>query len=57
LQIAFGIHATLEGLAIGIEKTWVKCLIISAAVLCHKWAEGITLGLSFKKSNVNMKTS
>jgi zinc transporter 1/2/3 len=47
----------LEGLAIGLEKTWVKCLILSAAVLCHKWAEGITLGLSFKRANTDLKIS
>ncbi|EGR31297.1 zip zinc transporter family protein, putative [Ichthyophthirius multifiliis] len=57
LQVAFGIHATLEGLAIGLENNWIKCLILVAAVLCHKWAEGITIGLSFKKANIDLKVA
>jgi len=35
-------------MAIGIETELVKCISISAAVVCHKWAEGLTLGLAFK---------
>ncbi|EGR33716.1 zip zinc transporter family protein, putative, partial [Ichthyophthirius multifiliis] len=57
LQVAFGIHATLEGLVIGLENDWIKCLIFAAAVLCHKWAEGITVGLLFKKANINLKVA
>jgi zinc transporter 1/2/3 len=43
LQIAIGIHATFEGLAIGIEVEVAKVLGIFLAVLFHKWAEGLTL--------------
>jgi zinc transporter 1/2/3 len=37
LQIAIGIHAVFEGLAIGIENEVSTCIGISAAVVCHKW--------------------
>jgi hypothetical protein len=30
-------------MAIGIENTETSCLGIAAAVICHKWAEGLTL--------------
>ena len=43
LQIAIGIHATFEGLAIGIETDISKVLGISLAIVFHKWAEGLTL--------------
>lgn len=56
LQIAIGIHAvnnyfvsfelnyqTFEGMAIGIEQEISSCIGIALAVVCHKWAEGLTL--------------
>lgn len=46
-----------EGLAIGLENEPVKCLSIALAVVCHKWAEGLTLGLAFKKAGVDLTTS
>jgi zinc transporter 1/2/3 len=55
--VAIGIHAIFEGLAIGIETEPVKALSIALAVVCHKWAEGLTLGLAFKKAGVDIKTS
>jgi len=55
LQIALGIHSLFEGLAIGIEPTTVKCLGISIAVLCHKWAEGLALGMAFQKANIKFE--
>ncbi|EGR32461.1 zip zinc transporter family protein, putative [Ichthyophthirius multifiliis] len=57
LQIAFGITAILEGLAIGLEKDWVKCLILAAAVLCHKCTEILTFANSLKKANINLKVA
>ncbi|KAL4505217.1 hypothetical protein ABPG72_016284 [Tetrahymena utriculariae] len=54
LQIALGIHATLEGLAIGVEQDFSKCLTIALAVLVHKWAEGLVLGLALKQSKMNL---
>lgn len=57
LQVAIGIHAVFEGLAIGIETETIKVLSIGIAVVCHKWAEGLTLGLAFKKAGVDLKTS
>jgi len=55
LQIAIGIHATFEGMAIGIENTITSCLGIAAAVICHKWAEGLTLGIAFFRAKTEIK--
>jgi len=57
LQVAIGIHATFEGMAIGIETERTACLGIALAVICHKWAEGLTLGLAFFKADVDVKTA
>jgi len=32
-------------------------IAISLAVVCHKWAEGLSLGLAFAESNIPTKTS
>lgn len=32
-------------------------LSIALAVVCHKWAEGLTLGLAFKKAGVDLTMS
>lgn len=55
--MAIGIHAVFEGLAIGIEQEPIKVLSIALAVVCHKWAEGLTLGLAFKKAGVDLTMS
>ncbi|CAD8111030.1 unnamed protein product [Paramecium primaurelia] len=57
LQIAVGIHAVFEGLSIGIQEEVSLCIGIALVVCCHKWAEGMTLGLAFRKAGVNKTTS
>ncbi|CAK66732.1 unnamed protein product (macronuclear) [Paramecium tetraurelia] len=57
LQIAVGIHAVFEGLSIGIQEEVSLCIGIAVVVCCHKWAEGMTLGLAFRKAGVNKTTS
>ncbi|KAL4477967.1 hypothetical protein ABPG72_013375 [Tetrahymena utriculariae] len=52
IQLAFGIHATLEGLAIGVQDNLGLCLTISLAVICHKWAEGLVVGIALKKTGI-----
>ncbi|KAL4501596.1 hypothetical protein ABPG72_018647 [Tetrahymena utriculariae] len=55
LQLTLGIHASLEGLALGVEQNFSRCLTIALAVIVHKWAEGLVLGLVLKKSNMKIK--
>ncbi|KAM3141595.1 hypothetical protein pb186bvf_006200 [Paramecium bursaria] len=54
-KFILGIHAVFEGLAIGIVQEVPECIGISLAVVCHKWAEGITLGLAFRQANIDIK--
>jgi len=32
-------------------------MAIAGAVVCHKWAEGLTLGIAFRKANIDLNTS
>ncbi|KAM3128226.1 hypothetical protein pb186bvf_019645 [Paramecium bursaria] len=57
LQIAVGIHAIFEGIAIGIETNLSKFGGIFLSVLCHKWAEGLTLGIAFRQAKIRRKTA
>lgn len=52
-----GIHAVFEGLSIGLETDVTRCVSIALAVLCHKWAEGLTLGIAFADAKVLKHTA
>ncbi|KAL4505216.1 hypothetical protein ABPG72_016283 [Tetrahymena utriculariae] len=54
LQTALNIHETLEGLSIGVEQDFSQCITISLAILVHKWAEGLVLGLALKQSKMRL---
>lgn len=43
------IHAFFETLALGLQKNTFAVLSLATAILVHKWAEGLTLGLMYKK--------
>lgn len=43
------IHAFFETLALGLQKNTIGLLSLASAILVHKWAEGLTLGLMYKK--------
>jgi zinc transporter 1/2/3 len=45
------IHAFFECLAVGLQKTPLGILGLASAILVHKWAEGLTLGLIYRKEN------
>lgn len=57
LQIAIGIHAVFEGLSVGLSETTGDALALTAAVICHKWAEGLTLGLAFADADIPINIS
>jgi len=52
-----GIHAAFAGLSLGIGKTYGSFIGMLLAIVCHKWAEAMTIGISFAKhlSQVGMK--
>jgi zinc transporter 1/2/3 len=50
LLIALSLHGLFEGIALGVMKTIRDLLFLLIAILAHKWAESLALGISFFKS-------
>ena len=44
-------------MAIGLATSKGDVIALSAAVICHKWAEGLTLGMSYANNNIPIKLS
>lgn len=55
LLIAIGLHGFFEGVAFGIQRTIEGSTFLLIAILAHKWAESLTLGISFVKANTPKK--
>lgn len=57
LALAMGIHAAFAGLALGVVEDYGGFIGMLAAILTHKWAEAMTIGISFAKhlKDVGMK--
>lgn len=50
LMIGLGVHATFEGLSLGIEKDFDKVMIFAIAIVLHKGAAGMSLGISMSQT-------
>eukprot|EP00760_Papus_ankaliazontas_P017704 PhM_4_TR1736/c0_g1_i2/m.86879/K14709/SLC39A1_2_3, ZIP1_2_3; solute carrier family 39 (zinc transporter), member 1/2/3 len=50
LMIALMIHGLTEGLALGVESDGDDVLVLFWAILAHKWAASLSLGISLAKS-------
>jgi zinc transporter 1/2/3 len=57
LVLAMGIHAAFTGLALGIFDEASGFYGFFLAIVLHKWAEALTIGISFSKSNITKKRS
>ena len=53
LLFALGFHAIFEGIALGILDDFNSVLSLMLVILAHKWAEGLTFGISFLKSELS----
>ena len=53
LLFALGFHAIFEGIALGILDDFNSVLSLILVILAHKWAEGLTFGISFLKSELS----
>lgn len=51
LLIALSFHGLFEGIALGLQGEFKSSLSLALAVIAHKWAEALTLGLSFAKAD------
>ena len=43
------IHASFAGLALGLAQNYGAFIGMLLAILTHKWAESMTIGISFAK--------
>jgi zinc transporter 1/2/3 len=50
LLIGLGTHAIFEGIALGINNTFEGVLIFTVAIMLHKGAAGMSLGISMAKT-------
>ena len=50
LLIGLGLHSVFEGLALGLEKEDSKVEIFALAILLHKGAAGMSLGISMGRT-------
>ena len=46
LLIGLGTHSLFEGIALGLNKTFEKVMILAVAIVLHKGAAGMSLGIS-----------
>lgn len=53
LLIALGLHSFFEGLALGLGDTIGRTLVMLGAILVHKWAESLSLGISFVRAKTD----
>lgn len=54
LVIAMGVHAFFEGLALGLMKSLGGYLGFLAAIVFHKWAESLAIGLGFLRAKAGL---
>ena len=49
-MIGLGIHSIFEGLAVGINDEMSNLYVFSLAIILHKGAAGMSLGISLSKT-------
>ena len=50
LMIGLGVHATFEGLSLGMSSDFDSTLLFAIAIVLHKGAAGMSLGISMGKT-------
>jgi len=50
LLIGLGVHATFEGLSLGMSSEFKDTLLFAIAIVLHKGAAGMSLGISMSKT-------
>ena len=56
LMVALGVHSIFEGIALGLMQSYSSSLSLGLAILIHKWAEAMSISVSFIKSAQEVKT-
>jgi zinc transporter 1/2/3 len=52
LLLALSIHGTAEGMALGLQDHMGDLLALFVAIIAHKWAESLALGIAFTSSTL-----
>ena len=52
---ALGFHAFFEGISLGASKEYKTLLTMLIGILADKWAEALSLGITFVKTNIKFK--
>ena len=55
IMLALSMHSIFEGLVIGMAATVNAVLLVSACVVCHKWAAAFALGTAFANARIPQK--
>jgi len=50
LTLAMSVHASFAGLALGLQNEMTGFIGMFIAIIAHKWAESMTIGISFAKA-------
>jgi hypothetical protein len=53
LMIGLGTHALFEGISLGMSNDYEGTFILAAAIILHKGAAGMSLGISMVKTFPN----
>ncbi len=56
LLAALCLDGFFEGIALGIQSNWFNVLFVAIAIVINKISVAFSLGISFKKSNTDIKT-
>jgi zinc transporter ZupT len=51
LLIALSMHGLFEGTALGMQDSFGESFFLGIAIIAHKWAESLALGISFFKAH------
>ncbi len=47
-----GVHGLFEGIALGLRGDRPNLFSIFFAIICHKWSEALTVGISFVQADI-----
>jgi zinc transporter 1/2/3 len=52
LALSFSLHGFAEGMSLGLQKEPDAALLLFGAITLHKWAEALSVGVSFSKTGL-----
>lgn len=56
-MFALSFHGFFEGIAVGLAQNYLEMFNLALSIALHKWAEALTLAVSFQKNNLDKRES